>query len=809
MRFALLVVILLVGCQSGGPKVAGAPSKIVDGDLVASLTQQFWAERERIISGGIQPPPGADQVTDLVCDGTTLTWSYVNLGDYNQDGEAGIADLTSIALHFGHKQDPAFPDLLDEVIDGDKSTEVGVSDITPIALNYLATVARYSIQGANAPDGSFGEVGSISRSAGSGLGRLQFVAELPVTELLFFRIVPVDGGGSLGAPSNVVAGPNARPVITTIYVEPTETYTGQPVTFSAEVSGTEPFFYGWDFAGATNPLSSAETSPTVTITAGVGIYNATLTVANEYGESEFGFPIDVRMPVPPDIVEIIPTSGVAGTQITFQATITGEPAPAYAWDFGGAAIPNISADIFPTVTLSATDDYTVSLTVTNLAGEGSLQLPFVVVPPPQPPVISGVTAPNGIVGTNASFSATVSGDEPLTYAWDFGGGGLPNTSADTDPVITCETVGNFNCHLEVSNAVGTDGYNFFWEVRGGTWNAVSLGAIGRGTAPIIAYGYPAAAYTDGQTTEVKFVRATDPFGDAWGTATTVANWGSGLSAVAVNGHPAIAFYADDALHYIRALDAEGSSWPLTDIVVDSGGWLLLPSLIVVNGNPAVAYYDYANERVKYARAADGDGDTWGSPQVIDDGLGIYGGQPTLAMVNGQPAIAYADYTAGVLQFVRSIDAYGDNWNAPLALDGEGYSPRIATVNGQPAVSYITGSGALKLIRSIDVDGQNWGPSTEVVAAPGGEWVLGKHSLAIIAGRPAIAYAMNTTGTPQERDIRYIRASNTEGTDWSETASQLWPLGGFEPGLASIGGRPMVTFSIPGPGVEPLFVAHLE
>ena len=171
MRFALLaVVLLLLGCQSGGPRVAGSPAKNPNGQLLTSLTQTFWAERERIISAGVQPPSGPDQVADLSCDGTLLTWSYVNLGDYNQDGETGVADITSIALHFGHRLTND-TDALDEVIDGDRNGKVGVSDITPIALNYLATIVRYSIQGADTPGGIFNEIGSVGFSASGGSGR--------------------------------------------------------------------------------------------------------------------------------------------------------------------------------------------------------------------------------------------------------------------------------------------------------------------------------------------------------------------------------------------------------------------------------------------------------------------------------------------------------------------------------------------------------------------------------------------------------------------------------------------------------------
>lgn len=102
MRVTLLalLLILLSGCQSGNPRVAGEPA---NSELVASLTQKFWAERERIVSIGLKPVD-ADKV-DLTYDATAerLSWSYVNLGDYDQNGEVGIPDITQIALHYLHR----------------------------------------------------------------------------------------------------------------------------------------------------------------------------------------------------------------------------------------------------------------------------------------------------------------------------------------------------------------------------------------------------------------------------------------------------------------------------------------------------------------------------------------------------------------------------------------------------------------------------------------------------------------------------------------------------------------------------------
>ncbi len=76
----------------------------------------------------------------------------------------------------------------------------------------------------------------------------------------------------------------------------------EPVTFSAEVWGTQPFAYSWDFGGGATPNTSSETSPTVTL--GVpGSYDASLDVTNTYGEDTFGFTLTVNEPGDYDEVE--------------------------------------------------------------------------------------------------------------------------------------------------------------------------------------------------------------------------------------------------------------------------------------------------------------------------------------------------------------------------------------------------------------------------------------------------------------------------------------------------------------------------
>ena len=86
------------------------------------------------------------------------------------------------------------------------------------------------------------------------------------------------------------------------------------------------------------------------------------------------------------------------------------------------------------------------------------------------------------------------------------------------------------------------------------------------------------------------------------------------SLAVVNGNPAMSYSFAPALKYVRASDANGTSWN-TPVTVDSTGTVgEFNSLAVVNGNPAIAYYDGTpNLNLKYVRASNINSTAWGAP----------------------------------------------------------------------------------------------------------------------------------------------------------------------------------------------------
>jgi hypothetical protein len=96
------------------------------------------------------------------------------------------------------------------------------------------------------------------------------------------------------------------------------------------------------------------------------------------------------------------------------------------------------------------------------------------------------------------------------------------------------------------------------------------------------------------------------------------------------------------------------------------------SIAIVNGNPAIAYHDLGGQRLLYVRASDPNGGAWNAPlpAVVDSGVGFVetGGSPGLVtMQDGKPAIFYERRAAagGPTELILrvSTDANGNAWFA--------------------------------------------------------------------------------------------------------------------------------------------------
>lgn len=401
------------------------------------------------------PQGAAGKVTDLSFDAEsgTLSWSYVNTGDYDLSGDTGIPDITPIALNYlktveylpGGKPagDIETPVGLENHrlawIDGDKNGEIGISDVTPIALNYLANVAAYRFFTAASPSGPLAQTGADIPIGQTGTFPIRFGIAPPAGAQLYIAVAPVDALGSAGPMSNLVAlSADAPPVISG--VSPQGGESGAQVTFSADVAGSPPYVFSWNFGGASSPNVSADASPAVILGA-PGVYPASVAVSNAAGSDQFNFLLNVTgANSPPEIISVSPLTAEEAEIVYFTAVISGSPPFNYAWDFGGGALPGVSNQASPQVTIDAEGSYACSLIVGNAFGTDSFDFTLDVAEYNEPPVAVASVTPY-VADSPGEFTlfSTGSGDPDGTivkYEWDFESDGIFDYESETpSPVI--------------------------------------------------------------------------------------------------------------------------------------------------------------------------------------------------------------------------------------------------------------------------------------------------------------------------------------------------------------------------------------
>jgi PKD repeat protein len=174
--------------------------------------------------------------------------------------------------------------------------------------------------------------------------------------------------------------------------------------------------------------------------------------------------VEVQEPgacVAPQITGLDSDSPVTlGEMMNFDATVTGTAPFTYTWDFDNDGVPEESGVGLDTTSYmyGAAGDYTVALTVENACGTDDETLDVT--------VQAGACVPAHIVslvsnspveeGQAMTFNAVVTGDPPITYNWDFGGGGTATGENTASPTFTYDRAGTYTVTLSVENACGQD-----------------------------------------------------------------------------------------------------------------------------------------------------------------------------------------------------------------------------------------------------------------------------------------------------------------------------------------------------------------
>lgn len=154
----------LPSSRSGEYALLSVPHRIVDvlvvgltrlGDRSASAAAgplcrlRFAAGHERTYRSlsQVNEDPGSAPVLDTeeVGGKYQLKWTERNLGDYNNNSQVEIADITPLGLHFGETSATAADPLALELVDGDENGEINLADLVPIGRNFGRYIQGYSV----------------------------------------------------------------------------------------------------------------------------------------------------------------------------------------------------------------------------------------------------------------------------------------------------------------------------------------------------------------------------------------------------------------------------------------------------------------------------------------------------------------------------------------------------------------------------------------------------------------------------------------------------------------------------------------
>lgn len=192
-----------------------------DGVVTQVLFKNEPALNTRLVSAAPNSPSSA-QILDTNID-TELSWWYANQGDYDQNSEVNISDITPIVLNI-FKTGPWAVEMQENVVDGDNNNEINTADITPIVL-YITRRARefhiYSSADAADYTNDTGTIVQILFDPGIVLqsdfvvpivagGRLMY--SVPIADIdgfdpaRWYWVYPSSDGSDLGTKSNLVGG---------------------------------------------------------------------------------------------------------------------------------------------------------------------------------------------------------------------------------------------------------------------------------------------------------------------------------------------------------------------------------------------------------------------------------------------------------------------------------------------------------------------------------------------------------------------------------------------------------------------------
>lgn len=514
--------------------------------------------------------------------------------------------------------------------------------------------------------------------------------------------------------------------------------------------------YAWEYESGGGFTSTGTTAVSTHDYMVQGTYTARVRVTDSGGLVAFdSVIINAGAPTntPPNAVLTGPADAAAPFMANFDASGSNDPDAGdsitnYSWDLDNdgqfnqtGAEQAVEGLATASLNLTAPGSYTVSVKVTDETGGlgGTATASYTVVATGWKFATisaqdnSGEQAMwlaeiNGVPGVAYQYIDPIASTRELRYAYST----TPTGSNDSDwQNVTIPAVihGGRMGLAEISGAPAISYYgNFRLQYARPTtpqgaspadWTIVSPDdvMIGSGFNSSVASinGHPAIAY-ERNTADTAYVYSASLDGmlaGDWSAPIIIDGemWNSGgdLSLAEIDGNPAIAYRDQETgtrLKYARANNATGTpaaAWTdmgSSKLVIDASP-SLWGQLQDVNGNPAIAYWSAVNDDLYYAYSSTATGSLLADWTLVpvDTGAGLAGAFPTLAVVDGRPAIAsFSSDPNNDILFTRSSTASGSqaaDWPAsstPVVSDGAiGYYSCMASINGHAAIIYYDGA----------------------------------------------------------------------------------------------------------------------
>lgn len=400
---AALLLIFSGSCGGGSAQLASQTS---DQPTIEQLTNFLFAEMERL---GVDPEKGSSQVpagnevfdmsaTLLDPDGEgpeepsgiQLAWTERLIGDYDQNGEVNLSDLTQLVVHFaaGVNYDPADerggigywptgdPDNGGALnwrlarIDGDSNGEINLADVTQIALHWGQRIDGYRLYSRSPGEDEFSvvpnpddpEIGftvsreQVDRSHPNKPVRYSYLIDFETGgeyEFKLSKFDSIDGEGSLSESHSY----HNQPPVAELTAYPVSG--DAPLTVQFDASGSyDPdgynLWFKWDFDGDGVYDLDSGTDPTVEHTyTEAGEYDAVVLVRDYPGDTDrASVRITVGASSQGPVADIVADylSIYAPTYVRFDASASydsdGEIVR-YEWDFDGDGVIDRDTGAFP------------------------------------------------------------------------------------------------------------------------------------------------------------------------------------------------------------------------------------------------------------------------------------------------------------------------------------------------------------------------------------------------------------------------------------------------------------------------------